>query len=94
MTDDSVSRAYTAILRTRDPRLSMRVFPDSRDPKRSAYWVCYGIGSDRPVKLTTLEALAMGNPHRRGPGLWILDALERRSWQHTVTEATTHLSIR
>lgn len=94
MTDDSVSRAYTAILRTRDPRLSMRVCADSRDPMRAAYWICYRLGNDRLVRLTTLEALALGQPHRRGPGRWILAALERTPWQRTFADATSNLSSR
>jgi hypothetical protein len=82
---DAARRAeFTAILRTRDPRLSLVTGADSRDPARAAHWIVYHLSGSEPVKLATLESLDCDLMGHRPPGRWIVDALQRVNWRDKI----------
>lgn len=97
---DATCRAYTAHLRTLDPRLWMSVEPSARDSRQRTYWIRFHLADGKHLRLTTLDGAISalrtdsGLPAgtRVAPGPWIVEYLRAWGWERWVREARTAFS--
>lgn len=99
---DSICRAYSALLRSVDPRLGMEAAPSERDPSRRVYWITFSLDWVHPLKLTTLEAgvrwvrsrFGLPQDWQVGPGAWVREFIRASNYEYDTADARHQLSYR
>lgn len=99
--NDSITRAYTPILRVLDHRLYLEALPHSQRPSERVYWIRFRAADRARPKLTTLDGAIAGlrraahlHPNASvGPGPWIIEYLQAWHWKSKLAIALHDLAL-
>src|ERR1043165_2561362 len=80
--------AYTAYVRSLDPRFFCEIDAHSRHPSRPVFWVKYRLGP-YPLKIAAISEF---DESPSGPGDWLRQALESVDWREMIQSAKASFS--